>query len=289
MSAKPRVLVLGGVGFVGRTLVKKLVDEDSCSFIRVCDKSIPIISYCSDEHKAALDAAPLVEFSQCDLVQDAHLARAFDVGEGGAPFDIVVNLAAETRFGMDEEVYKSKCLDLSVKCGQAAKKMGVKCFVEVSHGQVYKSSKVPCNEDAPIKPWTKHAKYKHQAEEALRAIDGLPLVVLRLATVYGNGDVSGLMPRVVIAAAYKQLGETMKVSLSCSRHSAGLCCCSHAFFPTSCTPHAKFPSSLLCLHTMARRTVFVGEIAQAQHSSRPGRLQRDLACRQRRLSGWPHI
>ena len=79
------------------------------------------------------------------------------------------------------------------------------------NSQVYKSSKTPCNEDSPIKPWTKHATYKHQAEEALRAIDGLPLVVLRLALVYGNGDVSGLMPRVVIAAAYKQLGETMKV------------------------------------------------------------------------------
>jgi nucleoside-diphosphate-sugar epimerase len=123
----------------------------------------------------------------------------------------VVNLAAETRFGMAEEVYKSKCFDLSVKCGVAAAAMGVKCFVEVSHGQVYKASKAPCGEDAPIKPWTKHATYKHQAEEALRAIDGLPLVVLRLATVYGNGDVNGLMPRVVIAAAYKQLGETMKV------------------------------------------------------------------------------
>ena len=139
-----------------------------------------------------------VEFMQCDLVQDAHLARAFDVGEGGAPFDIVVNLAAETRFGMDEEVYKSKCLDLSVKCGRAAAKMGVKCFVEVSHGQVYKSSKVPCDEDAPIKPWTKHAKYKHQAEEALRAIDGLPLVVLRLATVYGNGDVLAPAMRLLL-------------------------------------------------------------------------------------------
>ena len=114
---------------------------------------------------------------------------------------------------MGEEVYKSKCLDLSVKCGTAAAAMGVKCFVEVSHGQVYKSSKAPCGEDAPIKPWTKHATYKHQAEEALRQIDGLPLVVLRLATVYGNGDVNGLMPRVVIAAAYKQLGETMKVRL----------------------------------------------------------------------------
>ena len=78
-ATKPRVLILGGVGFIGRTLVKKLVDADACSLIRVCDKSIPVISYCSDAHKAALEA-DVVEFSQCDLLQDSHLARAFDVG-----------------------------------------------------------------------------------------------------------------------------------------------------------------------------------------------------------------
>jgi nucleoside-diphosphate-sugar epimerase len=77
--SKPRVLVLGGVGFIGRSLVKKLVDAEACSLIRVCDKSIPVISYCSAAHRAALEA-DVVEFSQCDLVQDAHLARAFDVG-----------------------------------------------------------------------------------------------------------------------------------------------------------------------------------------------------------------
>lgn len=35
---KPRVLVLGGVGFIGRNLVKYLVENDLCSYIRVCDK-----------------------------------------------------------------------------------------------------------------------------------------------------------------------------------------------------------------------------------------------------------
>ena len=33
-----RVLVLGGTGFVGRHLVKYLVDNDACAKIRVADK-----------------------------------------------------------------------------------------------------------------------------------------------------------------------------------------------------------------------------------------------------------
>ena len=209
-ASKPRVLILGGVGMIGRNLTAYLLENDLCSSIRVVDKMIPIISYCSPEHTKALAA---VDFQQCDLAQDAHIVRAFTINEGEQPFDVVINLAAETRYGLDESVYKQKCFDLSIKCANATMKMGgCKKYIEVSHGQVYKPSKKPCTETSPIKPWTKHAKHKYQAEEALRAMveQGLPLVVLRLATVYGKADAYGLMPRVVIAAAYKKMDEKMK-------------------------------------------------------------------------------
>lgn len=208
-ETKPRVLILGGVGFVGRNLVHHLVTNNLSSHIRVVDKMIPIISYCSEEHKTSLATT---EFSQCDLAQDKHVERAFKINDGEQPFDVVINLAAETRFGLEEEMYKLKCLDVSVKVARAALTMGVKKYIEVSHGQVYKSSKTPSTESSTTKPWTKHATYKLQAEVALQSMiaEGLPLVVVRLATVYGKADVNGLMPRVVIAAAYKQMNEKMK-------------------------------------------------------------------------------
>jgi nucleoside-diphosphate-sugar epimerase len=44
-DTKPRVLVLGGVGMIGRNFVKYLIDHDLCSYIRVADKSMPEIAY----------------------------------------------------------------------------------------------------------------------------------------------------------------------------------------------------------------------------------------------------
>ena len=40
-----RILVLGGVGSMGRNFVKYCVDNELCSYIRVADKAIPMTSY----------------------------------------------------------------------------------------------------------------------------------------------------------------------------------------------------------------------------------------------------
>lgn len=48
-------------------------------------------------------------------------------------------------------------------------------------------------------------------ETDLNKIPNLNYTILRPAIVYGIGDKSGLMPRIMVAAIYKQLGETMKL------------------------------------------------------------------------------
>ena len=47
-------------------------------------------------------------------------------------------------------------------------------------------------EGSKIKPWTQIAKYSYAAEEELRKIDGLNLIILRPAIVYGESDTTGL-------------------------------------------------------------------------------------------------
>ncbi|KAF0700956.1 Aste57867_8526 [Aphanomyces stellatus] len=223
-SELPRILVLGGVGMIGRNFVKYCVDNELCSYIRVADKSMPEISYfrCvparveggqrrvfSDAHKDAF-ASEVVEYVQADLSREAHVDRAFKPETG--PYDYVFNLAGETKCSQAESVYAAKCRDLSVKCATKARDCNVKMFVEVSTAFVYKSqTKEPADETAKLDPWTLQAKYKLQAEDQLRNMTGLNVAFVRPATVYGPGDVAGLMPRLVCAASYCQLKEKMKL------------------------------------------------------------------------------
>jgi len=136
-SNKPKVLVLGGVGFIGRNFVQYLVDNKLTSFIRVVDKVLPPTAFLGKQHQAALEAEN-VEFKQGNLTSPASIEKMFTV-DGG--FNIVFNLAAETKYSQTDEVYKEKVLDLSVKCATEAKKHNVDRFVEVSTAQVYEAKK----------------------------------------------------------------------------------------------------------------------------------------------------
>ncbi|KAL4110656.1 hypothetical protein PRIC1_002347 [Phytophthora ramorum] len=210
MTAKPRVLVLGGAGMIGRNFVKYLVDRDLVSAVRVADKTMPAISYFSAPHSQAF-ADERVTFVQADLTRDAHVDRAFNPEFG--PYDFVFNLAGETKCGLSETVYASKCRDLSVKCAKKAQEVRVKRYIEVSTAFVYKSqSKKPAAEGAELLPWTLQAKYKLEAEEEIRRLPDLKSCSsARHGKVYGSADSMGLMPRIVCAASYVKLEEKMKL------------------------------------------------------------------------------
>jgi len=59
-----------------------------------------------------------------------------------------------------------------VAAGKEAAKRGVKAFIELSTGMVYKPDSQPSKEGDKLKPWSKIAVFKLQAEEELSKIEG---------------------------------------------------------------------------------------------------------------------
>lgn len=185
-----------------------LVKNDIASKIRACDKVLPATAFLGEPHSSAFEN-PIVEYKQSNLTSKAGIEKAFALDDG--PFDWVINCAAETKYGQTDEVYEEKVFDLSVKVGKQAAQSKVGVFIELSTAQVYDHGKKATDEGGKIKPWTNLAKNKYNAEEELRKIDGLNLIIVRPAIVYGEGDLAGIMPRIIIGAVYKHLDEKMKL------------------------------------------------------------------------------
>lgn len=203
------VLVLGGVGFIGRNFVTYLVKNALVAHVRVVDKVLPATAYLTPSQKEAF-SDPKVEFKQANLVNAVSTEKAF-TREDGKEFDLVFNLAAETKYGQAEEVYEEKVFLLSVTVAKEAAKRKVRTFVEVSTAQVYESGKKASVEDEKPKPWTAIAKAKLKAEEELSKIAGLNLIIIRPAVVYGPSDMLGITPRLIMGAVYRHLKSEMKL------------------------------------------------------------------------------
>jgi len=198
-------LILGVLGFVGRHLVKYLVDNDLTSKIRVVDKTMVAMARLSKEFTDAFDK---VETIQANLINPDAAAKAFVDAEGD--YTIVFNLAGETKLSQEDSVYGDGITKLSTNVANAASKHKTEKFIEVSSAEVYEPSKTPATEASHLKPWTGIGKAKLNAENAVKAVKGLPLIIVRPAIVYGPGDIRGLAPRLCIAAVYKSTGEKME-------------------------------------------------------------------------------
>ena len=89
-------------------------------------------------------------------------------------------------------MYAEKVHDLSMKVATEAVKQKVDKFIEVSTAQVYEAGKKKAKEGDKCEPWTGIAKYELKAEEDLRKMKDLPLVIVRPVYVYGPGDITSM-------------------------------------------------------------------------------------------------
>lgn len=66
MSDKPTVLVLGGLGFIGRNFVTYLVENNLASEVRAVDKVLLITTALSERQKAAFSKVDVKQKDLCD-------------------------------------------------------------------------------------------------------------------------------------------------------------------------------------------------------------------------------
>ncbi|KAI1441169.1 hypothetical protein F5Y02DRAFT_410960 [Annulohypoxylon stygium] len=205
-SEKPTVLIIGGLGYIGRFLARYIHENDLASEVRLVDKVLPQLAWLAPEFEKACSSD---KFIQADASKEQALARIFDRTDG-KEWDYVFNCGGETRYSQEDEVYKVRSLGLSLAVGREAARRKVKCFVELSTGMVYKPNSSPSKEGDKLKPWSKIAVFKLQAEEELAKIEGLHLVIVRLPHVYGPYASQWVATALCMARVYQALGEEMK-------------------------------------------------------------------------------
>eukprot|EP01123_Difflugia_compressa_P011185 TRINITY_DN438_c0_g1_i1.p1 TRINITY_DN438_c0_g1~~TRINITY_DN438_c0_g1_i1.p1 ORF type:complete len:410 (-),score=95.25 TRINITY_DN438_c0_g1_i1:246-1361(-) len=211
MTDKPRVLILGGSGFIGRHMVTFLYDNKLASKVCVADKLLYQIAGLSEAEKAIFENKDFLVFKQADLASEAHISKVFEADGGN--WQIVINLAAVTKYSQGKEVYDVNIVQLAKLTVSAAVKYKARRFIEVSTCQVYDAGKKPSCESDKIKPWTDIARAKLEAEQTVHKIateGGLSHVIVRPAVVYGTGDVLGLTPRLIVGSIYKESGKKLK-------------------------------------------------------------------------------
>ncbi|KAF7712641.1 NAD dependent epimerase/dehydratase family protein [Penicillium ucsense] len=205
-SKKPAVLIVGGLGFIGRHLALHIHENNLASEVRIVDKVLPQLAWLAPEFE---EACSKDKFVQADASREQHLPRIFDRANG-QQFDFVFNCGGETRHSQPDDVYEARSCQLSVSLGHECAKRGIPAFVECSTAHVYKSGSSPRKEADKMQPWHKLAKWKLKAGDELLKIPGLQYCALRLPHVYGAYNTGYFAMAICLARVHKEMEQDLQ-------------------------------------------------------------------------------
>ncbi|KAH8700625.1 putative epimerase/dehydratase family protein [Talaromyces proteolyticus] len=208
-SEKPAVLVVGGLGFIGRYLALYIHENDLASELRIVDKVLPQLAWLAPEFE---DACSKERFVQADAGREQAYPRIFDRADG-KQFDFVINCAGDTRYSQPEEVYQFRNHAMSIGLCKEVAKRGIPVYVEASTAMVYKGSG-PSKESDKTDPWHNLAKWKLKVAEDIRNIPNLHWAALRFPHVYGEYDSRYFAIGICLARTHKFLERDLELLYS---------------------------------------------------------------------------
>lgn len=176
-DAAPRVLVIGGGGYIGSVLVPRLLDKGYR--VRILDAFI----YGEDAIVAFRDHRNLE-------VVKADFRRVDSVVEATQDMDTVVHLGAlvgDPACAVNEELTIEVNLVATRMIAEVARACGVRRFIFASTCSVYGVSDEWLDERSALKPVSLYARTKRASEKVVLSLHNgrFTPVVLRFATIYG--------------------------------------------------------------------------------------------------------
>lgn len=185
-----KTLVTGATGFVGRAIVEKLSPEG---------EGVELYT-CGARERSELPNYFSVDISSRESVKDLFAQIDKRLDKRADKLDAVIHsagLAHQFQAPKDAGAFDRINVDGTRNVAEMAAAAGCGKFVLISSISVYGDGKPnPCGEDAECKPVGAYAVSKYGAEKAAEDVckkHGIELVILRLATVYGSGDVGNVL------------------------------------------------------------------------------------------------
>jgi len=189
-------LITGGCGFIGTSLIQKLLTEDGHN-IRVLDNlstgtrdDLGQVCTFQETNADAIAGQPAdVELVVGDILDDE---LACQVAEG---IDVIVHLAANTGVGPSVEDPRGDCYANvigTLNYLEAARKCSVSRFIFASSGAPAGEVEPPIHEELPPHPVSPYGASKLAGEGYCSAYNksfGIDTVMLRFGNVYGPGSV----------------------------------------------------------------------------------------------------
>jgi UDP-glucose 4-epimerase len=168
-----RVLVTGGAGFIGSTIVDALDARGDL---------VIVVDDISTGDRANL--APDIALRVADVSDAAALRKAVH-GEG---FDAVVHCASRTKVveSMEKpELYRRVIVEGTRNVVRLAEEVHAQILVNISTGgAIYGETQDCASEAVPVDPASNYGKFKAEAEKIVAEAE-IPNITLRLANVYG--------------------------------------------------------------------------------------------------------